>query len=140
MGKWPWLPTYDYAELTYTASYAQACFGSILGSEQPLSQSLVTLIVGYLALGKYKLITGFDDWSGYLFNRAAVLDSISGASNAIVYGGDSHNGWAGHLRRDGSADQTIVAAEFDGMSVSSTGIGDRFGFLPQDLLVDGNVM
>ena len=41
----------------------------------------------------------FDSWTGYVAERRDLLRSLRGPAKAIVYGGDSHNAWAGASRR-----------------------------------------
>lgn len=57
-----------------------------------------------------------------------------GSKNTVVFGGDSHCSWVGSLL---APDNTTVAAEFDGMSVTSQNFGSRLGFIPMSLLDAG---
>jgi len=73
-----------------------------------------------LASGRYKINLSFDDWMGYYADRSRFMAALGTAepSATLVYGGDSHNGWAGTLR---DASGKAVAVEFSGMSVTSPG-------------------
>ncbi|CAE7462796.1 pld [Symbiodinium necroappetens] len=82
-----------------------------------------------LAAGRFRIQLNFDSWTGYVAERRLFLQSLRGPTPAIVYGGDSHNAWAGILR----ADNKTVAVEFDGMSVTSPGLESRRPFLPPGL-------
>merc|ERR1719265_2880820 len=60
---------------------------------------------------------------GFSADRVRLASALSsGGSDSVstfIYGGDSHNAWAGSLRDEKGK---VVAVEFDGMSVSSPGI------------------
>lgn len=73
-----------------------------------------------LAASRYKINMGFDDWMGYDAERQRLLGALDTGEPAttLMYGGDSHNAWAGSLL-DSSG--KTVAVEFDGMSVTSPG-------------------
>jgi len=85
-----------------------------------------------LAAAKYKINFSFDDWMGYAADRARLTSILATGepSATLVYGGDTHNAWAGSLR---DAAGKIVATEFDGMSVSSPGIEYYEPRFPADL-------
>lgn len=74
-----------------------------------------------LAAGRYGINTDFDGWMGYTESHRHITRALSAGKpvGTVVYGGDSHNAWAGTVRSHTGA---AVAAEFDGMSVSSTGL------------------
>jgi alkaline phosphatase D len=74
-----------------------------------------------LVAGRYKINLSFDDWMGYAADRERLLAALATdkPTATLVYGGDTHNGWAGALRDKSGK---VVAVEFDGMSVSSPGI------------------
>jgi len=74
-----------------------------------------------LAAGHYDINLSYDDWMGFYADRARLVSALETGEPAatLVYGGDSHNGWAGTLR---DASGKAVAVEFDGMSVSSPGV------------------
>eukprot|EP00408_Alexandrium_pacificum_P061692 CAMPEP_0171156470 /NCGR_PEP_ID=MMETSP0790-20130122/1454_1 /TAXON_ID=2925 /ORGANISM="Alexandrium catenella, Strain OF101" /LENGTH=179 /DNA_ID=CAMNT_0011620765 /DNA_START=1 /DNA_END=537 /DNA_ORIENTATION=- len=69
---------------------------------------------------------------GYVAARERLLRVLAAgkAVSTIVYGGDSHNAWAGMLT---DAAGKPVAVEFDGMSVSSGGYEVNFPWLPPDM-------
>ena len=71
----------------------------------------------------------------YQVNKKEVLEALSGAENAVIYGGDSHNAWAGVESLDG----VPVAVEFDGPAVTSPGFESYFGFAPKALMEAGMV-
>jgi hypothetical protein len=50
---------------------------------------------------------------------------FTGVVNAVIYGGDSHNSWAGVQKLDNQ----IIAAEFDTQSVSAPGAMPSFAGL-----------
>ncbi|CAE7728468.1 pld [Symbiodinium sp. CCMP2592] len=85
-----------------------------------------------LAAGRFRIQLNFDSWTGYVAERRKLLQSLRGPAPAIIYGGDSHNGWAGILR-DSGPDRDAVAVEFDGMSVTSPGLESQRPFLPPGL-------
>jgi alkaline phosphatase D len=66
-----------------------------------------------------------DAWDGYPAARARVLNAAQDAdANLLVLSGDSHNGWAYDLQRDGAP----VGVEMAGHSVTSPGFES---FVPQ---------
>lgn len=68
--------------------------------------------------GQAGLPLNMDAWDGYPAARARLLDAVRGAdSDFVVLSGDSHNGWAFDLDRDGQP----VGVEFAGHSVTSPG-------------------
>lgn len=54
------------------------------------------------AVGKYKINSNFDSWAGYQENKRTLLKVLSQAKNTVIYGGDSHNAWAGQQNERGS--------------------------------------
>ncbi|KAL4437159.1 hypothetical protein ABPG75_004298 [Micractinium tetrahymenae] len=95
-----------------------------------------------LALARYLVNYNFDCWMGYQAEKARFLQAITGGAadaqssdelNAVIYGGDSHNVWAGVQSVNGSA----IATEFDGMGVTSPGFEDYFPYVPTDLMAAG---
>jgi alkaline phosphatase D len=92
--------------------------------------SVRDLALSARAMGHFHIQGHFDSWAAYKYERDKFLTVLSQANNAIVYAGDSHVGWAANLRKDGQ----IIAAEFDGTSVSSPGIDTFLGFLPLEFV------
>jgi len=100
-----------------------------------ISPQMRTWALAALAAGRYGINTDFEGWDGYLAERQRFVDALSqggasGAGKMVVYGGDSHNAWAGLVR--GHAGK-VVAHEFDGMSVTSRGEEYHTPWLPSDL-------
>jgi len=86
---------------------------------QTLSSSTVEEARTTLALSRFQVPDYFDAWEGYVAERTRFLSALAEAEGSVVvYGGDSHNAWAGE-HRDGSG--RAVCAEYDGTSVTSTG-------------------
>ena len=55
------------------------------------------------ALSRYDVSSYFDSWEGYTHERTKFLNAFDKvAGSAVVYGGDSHNAWAGVHERDGT--------------------------------------
>lgn len=90
------------------------------------------MVAVHMAAGRYKINLSFDDWMAYIAdrNRLAASLRVGSATGNLIYGGDTHNAWAGVLR-DSMGE--IVATEFDGMSVSSGGLEQYPPYLPSDL-------
>jgi len=83
-----------------------------------------------LAAGRFGIQLNFDSWTGYLAEQRRLIEVLGRAvPTPIVYGGDSHNAWAG-LLRDG--DGKAVALDFDGMAVTSPGVEHARPFIPPD--------
>ena len=67
------------------------------------------------------LPSNFDNWGGYPAARKRFLTMVQGAgANAVVLSGDSHNGWAYELPREGRA----AAVEFSVPGVTPPGIDE----------------
>lgn len=69
-----------------------------------------------------------DQWPGYAYERGRMLEFIRDRSvpNPIVLTGDIHSNWVNELRVDDRiAEQSIVATEFVGTSLTSGGNGHR---------------
>jgi alkaline phosphatase D len=67
-----------------------------------------------------------DKWDGYEVNRSRVLEFLGTRkpSNPVTLAGDVHNNWVNDLRLSVDDPQTpIVATEFVGTSITSTGDG-----------------
>ena len=63
-----------------------------------------------------------DDWDGYGPARQRLIDAILGTKlqNPVIFGGDAHENWVGHVLRDYANPQSEkVAAEFCGTSITS---------------------
>ncbi len=78
-----------------------------------------------LAAGE-KVEYSMDQWPGYEVNRQRVLKffETSGVKNPVVITGDIHSNWVNDLQVDSSnAKSPIVATEFVGTSISSSGDG-----------------
>lgn len=88
-------------------------------SENIVTPSLIVAARSAYAMSKYNIPNYFDSWEGYAAERRRFLSALSPAQgSAVVYGGDSHNAWAGvHEREDGAA----VCGEYDSTSVTSSG-------------------
>ena len=70
-----------------------------------------------------------DAWDGYPAEREAIFQTVLREDrNLVVLSGDTHNGWANHLK-DSSGNQ--VGVEFAGPAVTSGGIEDALGLPPQ---------
>jgi len=102
------------------------------GEADFVSSELRNAFLVDLAAGRFRIQLNFDSWTGYVAERRDLLRSLRGPAKAIVYGGDSHNAWAGILR-DSGPDRDAVAVEFDGMSVTSPGLESQRPFLPPGL-------
>jgi len=74
-----------------------------------------------LVSGRYKISLGGDGWMSFAAERKKLMTAFATgeSSSTLVYGGNSHNGWAGTMREPSGK---AVAVEFAGMSVSSPGI------------------
>mmetsp|Transcript_114969 Transcript_114969/g.209168 ORF Transcript_114969/g.209168 Transcript_114969/m.209168 type:complete len:653 (+) Transcript_114969:112-2070(+) len=103
-----------------------------LSAGRKLEKAVQDTVLVPLAAGRYGINLNFDSWMGYVAERQRLLEAlhVEAPTSAIVYGGDSHNAWAGVLRdKDGAS----VAVEFDGMSVSSPGVEYWRRWAPSDL-------
>jgi alkaline phosphatase D len=83
-----------------------------------------------VAAGKLGLPADFDNWGGYPAARARFLKAAQSANaNLLLVAGDSHNGWAYDLARDGKP----AGVEFAGQSVSSSGAETAYDVDPKAL-------
>jgi alkaline phosphatase D len=67
---------------------------------------------------------GMDAWAGYTHERTKLMEFLTTRKvlNPVVLTGDSHKNWVNELRMDDrKAETPIVATEFGGTSISSTG-------------------
>eukprot|EP00439_Symbiodinium_sp_Y106_P033215 s6607_g3.t6 len=69
------------------------------GEADFVSSELRNAFLVDLAAGRFRIQLNFDSWTGYVAERRDLLRSLRGPAKAIVYGGDSHNAWAGASRR-----------------------------------------
>ena len=63
-----------------------------------------------------------DDWDGYGPARQRVIDAMvsTKVQNPVIFGGDAHENWVGHVLRDYANPQSErVASEFCGTSITS---------------------
>ena len=63
-----------------------------------------------------------DGWDGYPAARQRLVDSLraSGAANPVIFGGDVHENWVGHVKADyARPDSANVGVEFCGTSITS---------------------
>ena len=109
-----------------------------------------------LALGTYGINWDFDDWRGYVAERARFLNAVASSSNrALVLGGDSHDAWAGvvpgdrgtwgvaseaeHPENPTSYFDAAAAAEFDAPGVTPPGAFEQaFPWVPSALIDEGH--
>ena len=74
---------------------------------------------------KGERVYGKDSWDGYPAERERVLRFLHEAkvANPVVLSGDSHKNWVNDLKLDfDKADSPVVAAEFAGTAISSSGV------------------
>lgn len=68
---------------------------------------------------------GTDLWDGFPDARQRLLNALvaSGAKNPVFLGGDIHQNWVAHVHQDPyNTRSPVVAAEFCGTSISSSGV------------------
>jgi alkaline phosphatase D len=86
---------------------------------------------------------GSDQWSGYAHERLDLMKFIAErkVANPVVLTGDIHSNWVNELRVDDrEMDKPIVATEFVGTSISSSGNGvDKPGHLDELMAENGCV-
>ena len=112
------------------------------GQEVTVTPSVMTRMRTLYAASKYEIPLGFDGWEGYTAERLDLLSALTSAAGAaVVYGGDSHNAWAGLVRSEskqgaaaGRGKKAAVCAEIDVTSVTSTGTQHFMPLLPADLI------
>jgi alkaline phosphatase D len=125
----------DPKAITRWSSAGIGVLEPLLGTAVPVTELMRESTRVAYALGKYRIDYNTDNWSTYLKNRRQYFETVAKAPNAIIYGGDSHNAWAGVERLNGS----VIAAEFDGWSVTPPGVDELLPFVPADLLAAGAV-
>mmetsp|Transcript_12947 Transcript_12947/g.42693 ORF Transcript_12947/g.42693 Transcript_12947/m.42693 type:complete len:743 (-) Transcript_12947:123-2351(-) len=107
-----------------------------LGTRSPVDAAVRAKARAILAVGRYRVNSNFDSWTGYLHEREKFKSEVlAEAANPVVYAGDSHQAWAGTL----DLDDGKTAAEFDGTSVTSPGVEMGYGFLPPAFMEAGFV-
>jgi alkaline phosphatase D len=80
-------------------------------------------LTGGINANKAGLPYNLDNWGGYPKAKSRLLSAALAADvNLIAVSGDSHNGWAFDLARDG----TPAGVEFGGQSVTSPGMENSF--------------
>jgi alkaline phosphatase D len=106
---------------------------------------------GLLAMGEYRLNWNFDDWHGYVADRAKLLRAVVPHANAaVILGGDSHDSWAGVVSDDArdwerpqgstAAPRRVGAVEFDGPSVTPPGMFEHaHAWCPRALIDAGHL-
>lgn len=101
--------------------------------------ALPSYIRGLVPLSQYDLPINLDAWDGYPAARERLYDRVARPASMVTLAGDTHNAWAGPLRR-GSGGQRI-GYEFGTPSVSSPGLAETFGISGErlkDLLATTN--
>ena len=113
-----------------------------------------------LALGRYGINWDFDDWRGYVAERARFLSAITRSANrALVLGGDSHDAWAGVIPGDretwgidsagsgatgastSNSFDAAAVAEFDAPGVTPPGAFEQaFPWAPTALIDAGHLI
>jgi alkaline phosphatase D len=87
-----------------------------------------------------------DGWDGYAMARQRLTQSIEGrgVKNAVLFGGDVHENWVGHVKADyGRAESASVGVEFCGTSISSRSrapdkAAERLAENPHFVFADGH--
>ena len=102
---------------------------------EAVTRALTRETLVQLAAARYKIPRELEDWQSHLSERRQLVGAIRGSANAVVYGGDSHSAWVGGVRDDTNPTR-VVAAEFDGMSITSPS-GITTGHLPMEMLEAG---
>jgi alkaline phosphatase D len=61
-----------------------------------------------------------DGWDGYAAARGRLAQSLRRAPNPVLFGGDMHENWVGHVKADYSRpDSPAIGVEFCGTSITS---------------------
>ncbi len=128
----------DWLATTFDASATAGKAWQLLGNQTLLSSvnapnllqalspeeqaALPGFIRGLVPLSQYGLPLNLDAWDGYPAARERLFERIPRAQQMIALAGDTHNAWAGPLRRK---NQTEYAGyEFGTPSVSSPGLAE----------------
>ncbi|KAL1511030.1 hypothetical protein AB1Y20_005855 [Prymnesium parvum] len=127
-----------YAAARSSGALAAAWLSTLRNLTSAPADAAVRTTRALVATREWRLNADFDGWDGYPAARARLLRALrlAPAGRVAVYAGDSHSAWAGELR---DADGGVVALEFDGTSVTSSGPEQFFPFLPPALLAAGYV-
>src|SRR5512140_26179 len=65
-----------------------------------------------------------DGWDGYAAARGRLTQSLRRAPNPVLFGGDMHENWVGHVKADYSRpDSPAIGVEFCGTSITSRASG-----------------
>jgi alkaline phosphatase D len=99
------------------------------GNEDFLKKDAADFIRSRVALGSlvadHGLPSNLDSWSGYPAARERLMATVKAhANNAIMLGGDTHNGWAFEMPGGDAGNPLFV--EIGGHSVSSPGVESSF--------------
>eukprot|EP01043_Picozoa_sp_COSAG02_P052898 COSAG02_NODE_5769_length_4052_cov_13.591665_3_plen_637_part_00 len=123
---------------TFTSYAPDFAHRKNLNQAFPVTRELTRDTLVALAAGRYRVPREFDDWQSHLAERRHIASAIrrSGSENTIIYGGDSHSAWVGGIY-DPMEPESIVAAEFDVMSLTSPSESLHLNYLPMDLLDAG---
>lgn len=133
---------------------------SVLGAaqEQWLDAQLAGAGAGWTVLGQSTLfgrrdlrpgegqLLWNDGWDGYPAARQRLARSIErhGAGSTVLFGGDVHENWVGHVKADyARPDSASVGVEFCGTSISSRAAGadrvaERLAENPHFVFADGH--
>lgn len=133
---------------------------SMLGAaqEQWLDAQLAGAAAGWTVLGQSTLfgrrdvrpgegqLLWNDGWDGYPMARQRLARSIGrhGAASTVLFGGDVHENWVGHVKADyARAESASVGVEFCGTSISSRSgaaerVPERLAENPHFVFADGH--
>lgn len=71
----------------------------------------------------------FDNWDGYRWQRARLMDAFAQTRNPVVLTGDRHASWFCDLKPDfDDPDSPVVGAEYTGTSIASGGDSNLASF------------
>ena len=133
--QWPFDEKHPKTFTSYAPDFAHR---NILNRASAVTREQTRDVLVALAAGRYHIPREFEDWQSHLAERRHITNAIrrSGSENAIIYGGDSHSAWVGGLY-DTAELESIVAAEFDVMSLTSPSESLHLNYLPMELLDAG---
>jgi alkaline phosphatase D len=124
--------SFDPAECPMWSSPERSMLG--VRQEAWLAQQLARASGGWNVLGQQTLFGQMDrrngpgellwndSWDGYAAARARLTDTLRGqrVANPVVFGGDIHQNWVGHVKADyRDPASPAVGVEFCGTSISS---------------------